>query len=119
MIKAELKNIHSPDILDLIEYKPEIKDKFGFLLQIIIGISGIESEEIFEAIVCTPKWLMEEYGERNVIFGHHHIIVFLFDYAELEKRISLYVNNLCGENWSEIVNKMSLIGRWEFEDYTE
>lgn len=45
-MNAELKRVHSPDILDLENYKPENPTKFSFLLQAMVGPEGNEGEEL-------------------------------------------------------------------------
>ena len=115
-MKAEIKYLHSPDVLDLEKYIPEKIDNFGFLLQIMIGIEKIDGEESFDVIVCTPKWLSENYKNDDIIIGLHYIIVFEYNYQQLYQKL---LELICIEenSWNEIAQKLSYIGKWEFENY--
>jgi hypothetical protein len=53
-MNVEIKKLHSPDVWNLESFQPE-EDCFGFLLQLIVGLKGVESEESFDTPVCTPK----------------------------------------------------------------
>ena len=118
-MKAELKRVHSPDVQDLERYIPENPENFGFLLQAMIGPEGTEGEESFDIEVCTPKWLEEIYGPEDVVIGRHHLIVREYNYARLVGVIKKYLQQCSGEDWTQIGKKVSRLGKWEFEDYTE
>ncbi len=116
-MKAELKRLHSPDIEDLENYKPNIIDDFSFLLQIFVGELNEEGEESFDTIVCTPKWLLTNCKENEVVFGFNYIIVPVYDYNLIFEKIRIFISNVEGKNWDDIACKISKIGKWEFEDY--
>jgi len=118
-MKAKLKRLHSPDIKDLENYLPEDHQNFGFLLQAMIGPECLEGEESFDIEVCTPKWLEEKYNIDDVVIGRHHIIVQEYNYKRIVNTINKYISNCDGANWDEVALKVSRLGRWEFEDYTE
>ena len=115
-MKAEIKYLHSPDILDLKNYIPEMEDNFSFLLQIMVGIKGKPGEESFDIIICTPKWLSENFKNDDMVVGLHYMIVFEYSYQNLYQKLS---ELMCieGNNWEEIAHKLSYIGKWEFENY--
>ncbi len=118
-MKAELKGLHSPDIDNLENYKPLDDNNFGFLLQVLVGIKGENSEESFDAIVCTPKWIELNYNKNDVILGENFIIMFQYNYKKLFNIISDLINNIEEENWDRIANKLDRIGKWEFREYYE
>lgn len=117
-MRASIRRFHSPDISDLGTYKPEKADTFGFLLQVIVGPAGLEGEESFDIEVCTPKWLLQNYGQDDIVFGRHHIVVFEYQYDRFVDAITSYVETCEGASWDEVAQKLSEIGRWEFEDYS-
>lgn len=117
-MKLELKRLHSPDVLDLRGFSPRKKDKFGFSMQIMVSELGGVGEESFDVVVCSPIWLMENYKQKNVIFGREFIIMFQFNYEQLYDKILNYVNSIDGKNWDDLANEMSRIGHWEFEGYS-
>jgi len=118
-MQAEIKKLHSPDVYDLSSYRPDRENDFGFLLQVIVGIKGVDSEESFDMIVCTPSWLAEQFSKDDVVFGEHYLIVFEYNYSRIKKKLEKYVNSLEEENWEVLASKIDRIGRWEFRDYQE
>lgn len=118
-MNAELKRVHSPDIDDLENYRPENLEKFSFLLEAMVGPEGKEGEESFDIEVCTPKWLEETYGLEDVVIGRHHLIVREYNYERIMRAIKDYLQLCSGENWNEVAEKVARLGKWEFEDYIE
>jgi hypothetical protein len=118
-MRAFLRRLHSPDVEDLESYRPERPDEFGFLLQIFAGPEDGQGEESFDVVVCTPRWLERKHGRQDVVVGRHHLIVFEYDYDRLVKVIELYCESSEGKSWRDVAQKLSRLGKWEFEDYSE
>jgi hypothetical protein len=116
-MKAKLKRLHSPDVDDLKRFTSATPDVFSFLLQIIVGPLGEEGEESFDVIVCTPLWLQREVEREGIIMGRHYLFVNTYDYDRLENYIRSRCEEATGTSWQEIAQKLSRLGRWEFEDY--
>jgi hypothetical protein len=117
---AIIKGIHSPDILDIDEnYQPENKNNFGFLLQLLIGAREEEGYESFDIMVCSPGWLVENRYQDKIIMGRHYLIMFEYDYQRLLNWLNNYVARCTGDTWQQCVEKLSRLGKWEFEDYVE
>lgn len=119
MMQAKLKRLHSPDVLELKGYSPDQPNNFGFLLQAMIGPAGLEGEESFDMVVCTPEWLRQNHAVDEVILGRHHLIVFRYDYEILASYIAAFAERCTGESWQSVAHQLSLLGKWEFEDYRE
>jgi hypothetical protein len=118
-MKAEIKYFHSPDVPDLENFTPEIKDDFSFLLQIIVGEKGRDGEESFDVFVCTPRWLINNNSKEAIIYGRHYLIVFEFDYRKITEELTQYVESIEAQDWDSIAEQIGRIGKWEFEDYKE
>ena len=116
-MQAELKRLHSPDVLDLPSFMPQSRDNFGFLLQAMIGPKGLDGEESFGIQVCTPKWLLEQHDRADVVSGRHFLIIFEYNYERLVRFISDFCDECIGKTWQEIAGQLSRLGQWEFEDY--
>lgn len=116
-MKVEIKNITSPDILNFEYYNPEDKKSFSFLLELEIGELGKDGADLFTIEVCTPKWLIENYQTKDIIFGQNKIIVFEYDIKNIIDVIEKYLDSLYGDTWKDIVNQISKIAKWEFEGY--
>src|SRR5271168_4976155 len=105
-MQPTLRRLHSPDIPDLETYAPVEDDKFGFLLQVMVGPTNGNGEESFDVVVCTPKWLLEKYKDSDILLGLHKVIVFKYDYARLRGFIDKFLANCSGTNWTEIAHKV-------------
>lgn len=116
-MKAELKSFYSPDVYDLEKFNPEKEDNFCFYLEISVGVKNEKSGELFGITVCTPKWLLENKKEEEIIFGKNYMIVFSYSFQNITNKIKTYVDKLDEDNWEELAKKISRISYWEFEDY--
>jgi hypothetical protein len=116
-MRAELKRLHSPDIDDLSTYRPTETDEFCFLLQVIAGPEGLDGEEAFDVVVCTPKWIARNNKPSALIVGRHYLIVFEYNYERIARFIEDYCVACEGSSWQEVAEKLGRLGRWEFEDY--
>ena len=118
-MNAVLKKVLSPDINDLSTFIPDAPESFCFLLQAYAGPKGTEGEESFDIQVCTPKWLIQNYEQEDIIIGRHLLIVFNYNYDRIFQRVKRYIESCNGDTWSEVAEKIGRIGKWEFEDYAE
>lgn len=116
-MRAQIKRLHSPDVLDLKSYKPDSSNCFGFLLQVMAGPEGGEGEESFDVLVCTPQWLRLNHPPSEIVIGRHHLIVQEYEYGRLEAFLEDYCRHCEGETWQAIAEQLSRLGKWEFEDY--
>ncbi len=112
-MKAEIKRLHSPDVQNLETYKPD--SDFGFLLQIIVNPEGVEGEESFDVMVCTPDWFKLNMG-KDIQWGRHYLFMKEYDYQKLDGFIEDFVSSISGNDWHEIGQKIGRLGKWEFED---
>ena len=118
-MRAILKHIHSPDILNLAEFIPEKVDNFSVFLQLMVGPIDNEGEESFDLVLCTPLWLIENRHTSDIIVGRHYLIVFEYDYQRIFTKLKQLIEDTSGKTWEDIALKIGRIGKWEFEDYQE
>src|SRR3954454_1725140 len=116
-MRAELKRLHSPDVQNLSTYLPEVRDRFGFLLQLMVGPEGSDGEESFDVFVCTPEWLKHNQSRTSLVLGRHYLIVLEYDYERLRYFLHEYCRECSGVTWQEIAQRLGRLGKWEFEDY--
>lgn len=116
-MKAEIKSIISPDILNFETFQPIDQENFCFLLEITVGPRGQSSGDNFSLQVLTPNWLIQNHQKYDVVFARHMLIVFEFDLDAIFKEIKNKIESIEGNSWQEIVDKISRIAQWEFEDY--
>jgi hypothetical protein len=116
-MRAVLRRLHSPDIYDLATFTPRKPDNFGLLLQILVGPENGAGEESFDVFVCTPRWLLENHRDEDIVMGRHTLIMFGYDSDRLQRMIRERVPEARGTSCQDVVVKLGRLGRWEFEDY--
>jgi hypothetical protein len=116
-MRAELRYLHSPDVLDLENNKPEDPANFCILVQAMIGPRGSIGEESFDFLVCTPRWLEDKVGKSSYVFGRHYLILGSYDYGVLRSAVEELCNRFVEPDWHSIAEKLGRYGKWEFEDY--
>lgn len=114
LIQAELRKLHSPDVFDLKEFQPD--GPFGLLIQAMVGPLGSDGEESFDVLVCTPEWFLANMGE-DIVSGRHYLFMKRYDYGVLKQFIQDYCASCRDSSWEKVAQKLSRIGKWEFEDY--
>ena len=113
-MRAELKKLHSPDIHDLTSYQPD--RPFGILVQMMIGPEGVDGEESFDTIVCSPDWMSADVMMHGTDISHK-TIVDEFNHEQFFRRTNEFCQSQKGDNWKELTFKISQIGKWEFAGY--
>ncbi len=108
MKKSIIKGYSSPDI-DFGTHSPFVKEDFGFLLQIFVGVEDEPGEECFDVFICTPKWIEQNYAKQTILIGLHTIIVQEYNYERIIKAIEeLFC--IKGETWDNISCDLSYYG---------
>lgn len=122
-MRPRLKRIDSPDIdptiRDIADFQPEDPTLFGLLLQLYVGTGDGDGADSFGLVVCTARWLENEARAGWPINLRHHLLVERFDWPRILAFIEGYLNSISGTSWQEVAEKVSRLGHWEFEDYTE
>jgi hypothetical protein len=117
-MRAAIRHFHSPDVDDLVHWKPANPRFFGFLLQALIGPADVpDAMESFAFVVCSPAWLEQRQGVADVLFARHHVILKVYDWQRLERAIIGIVDSVEEATWTLVAERIGRYGRWEFEDY--
>jgi hypothetical protein len=117
-VRPQLKRLHSPDISDLDSFRPDDQESFSFLLQAMFGPQSAEGEESYDLVVCTPKWLEQNISADTILPGRHRLIVKEYNIEKIRDFLIRYARRCEGDTWREVAEKLSRIGRSEFEDFT-
>jgi hypothetical protein len=116
-MRAKLKELHSLNIDDLEHWSPD-GDSFGFLLQAMIGPANGPGYESFDIVVCTPDWFADhEMANATIRSGHHTLFVKAYDYRQIRAFIERAVHAVEADTWSQIAERLSWLGLWEFANY--
>ena len=93
---------------------------FSLLARMIVGLPDTLGEESFDITVCTPEWLAMTCRQVGGIYNpRHHLVVDFedFDARALRSWLAARVQEVQGESWAEIAERLGRLGHWEFEDY--
>lgn len=115
-MQAAIRRFHSPDIQDLAVDMPPDPEKFGVLVQMLVGPADGPGEESFDVVVCTPSHLAQ-LAEIGPFIARHHLVVDGWNWKAIREFLQGQVGRCEAETWVEIGNCLGRIGRWEFEDY--
>lgn len=94
--------------------------EFMLLARMIVGPVDSPGEESFDVTVCSPEWLATATREVGGIYNaRHHLVVNVddFDVRTLRSWLTARVQEVTGESWPEISERLGRLGQWEFEDY--
>jgi len=115
-VRASVRYFHSPDV-DLNDPPQAMSEEVGYLIQMMIGPTDGPGEESFNVVVCTPAWLEGRVREDGPVVGRHHLVVESFDWPRVRLYLNELIDELEGENWTDVATKIGRIGKWEFEEY--
>ena len=116
-MKAQIRKLVSPDLLDLEAESPSDPEDFCILIQMIAGPSDGPGEESFDFLVCTPSWIASVVDRERFLFGRNYLIVQYYDYRLISEQLNRLCQRISGKDWTEIAHKLNRFGHWEFEDY--
>ncbi len=95
--------------------------EFLLLARLMVGPSDGPGEESFDVEVCTPDWLARRCAAEGFIEGRHKVVTTVDTFTEsgLRSFLTRRVENVHGQTWREVADKVARLGHWEFEDYSE
>jgi hypothetical protein len=115
-MKATVRSMFSPDA-DLATFSPADPGDVSVLVQVIVGPQGGPGEESLDVFVCTPRWVARRVHEVGPVIGRHHLIVERWDYSAIRTFLRDVIESEEAPSWPELGERLSRIGKWEFEDY--
>jgi hypothetical protein len=115
-IRAELKSLICSDF-DMRVYVPETPDTFAFWVEMEIGPLGQEGSDLFQVLVCTPRWLEKEVHKWGSQWSRGKLVVNSYSFDELKNFLSRTIGSIEGRDWAEVSSKIRLLAEWEFEGY--
>ena len=116
---ATIRRLHTPDAPGFRDFVPQDESDFALLVQVVAGPHDGEGEESFDIEVVTPAHLSRRLSRSGPMSGRHLLLVDRFNADEIERWLERAVAACTGASWREVAKKLSRIGHWEFEDYTE
>jgi len=115
---AELKDLEINLQVGNPDWKVPDPYDFNVYFTMVIGSKGSTAADLFYGQVCSPKWLAKQVSAGRVFFAYRLTIMEKYDYGLLERSVGEYCARCNGSSWDEVVQKLSLIGGWEF-DYSK
>ena len=117
-MRAELKSMMSPDVMDLRSWKPD-SEIFSLMLELEIGPKNRDDSDVFYLEVISPKALAAQVEDEGLLFGRGLLIMESFSYERLERFIEGWCAKTHGKTWEEMVEKLSRFAGYEFLDYVK
>ncbi len=98
---------------------PEDPECFSLSVEALIGVRGVElsGEEIFNFLVCTPRWLATEVLNEGYVFGKDYLFLPRYDYALMRRAIEALCDRAEGPDWNTVAAYVAQYSLWEFENY--
>jgi len=72
---------------------------------------------MFDFTVCTASSLAGQRLPKGFEFQRGNLLVERWDHGLVRRAVADLCLQTEGANWSEVAQKLSRYGRWEFEDY--
>lgn len=118
MMRAKLKELRSLELEEsLAQYRPDDPSNFGTWARAMVGPENEDGAEAFDILICTPGWLKVQKGIENCRWGHPMLVVFHYDFGQIESFIKGTVEQCSADDWQGLVQKLSRFGAWEFDNY--
>jgi hypothetical protein len=114
-MRAKLKGIGSADALW--DSGADPSGSFCVSIWVLAGPADGPGEESFDLLVCNPAYLSNELKKRGVISGRDYLFVDHIDRPMIEGYLRRRIEDIEGNTWIDVAERIGRIGHWEFEDY--
>ena len=116
-MKPQLERIDTNSASSLQELCADSPENFGFWVNASIGSDETEGSDDFQIFVCSREWLADESRPNAQLPEKYLLVEGGCDSFKLTDSLNAFLAECGGTNWSEVVEKISRIGKWEFEGY--
>lgn len=117
-VRAELRRVHSPDVVDLVRWQPD-GPVFAVLLQLMVGPAGGPGEESFDVLVRSVEHARAQVGQDGALWTQHTLLVEEWAWPALLERLRRRVSAASGPSWEDVARRLAAWTRWELEDYRD
>jgi len=94
-----------------------VPERFGFWVNASIGSDESDGSDDFQIFMCNQAWLDDRSMAGLVGANKYLLIDGHCDSDGLVESLKSYLTQCAGNDWAEVVAKISRIGIWEFEGY--
>jgi hypothetical protein len=116
-VKAELRRIDTNSATVFEDFRPEHSECFGFWINASIGSDEGTGADDFQILVCNGDWLAREGVFHRGASERHLLLDGPYDPDAVIEQLKRYLETCVGHGWMDIVDRVSKIGYWEFENY--
>ena len=100
-MRAELKRIYSSDV-DMKAFEPDEPGDFGVSFHAEFGPPGHVGGDTFTFLACSPRWMQRGFENGTFpasSFARGMIILFEYDYDEIERLLERLAARCSGATW--------------------
>ena len=116
-MKPQLRSIDTNSAASLQEICSQNRERFGFWVNASVGSDETDGSDDFQIFVCDQAWLDDRNALGEDVKDKYLLIEGGCDGDRLTDSLNAYLSQCVGNDWAEVVAKISKIGIWEFEDY--
>jgi hypothetical protein len=106
-------------LTDIDTYRPAEPDDFGIWVDFAVQSEAGDGEDCFRILVCSPKWIAEEYGREGGVFGKDKLVILNYDPALIRRMLNEYIEDSIDDSSWYIAKQLSRVASRAFEAYEE
>jgi Immunity protein 8 len=118
-MRAELRNLHSPDLESLEAFCPRRQGQLRHRGQSSHWAGRLPRRKVVRLHGLHGQVASSQPTGKGVAFLHGHLLLTRWDFGLVTRAISDLCSHAEGEDWNEIATALSRLGYWEFDNYPE
>ena len=95
----------------------ELDENKSFSITIYVGPENSEISESFTLTICNIDFVRNVINQNGLFNSNWYLIIEKPNRNMIEQHIRNVVSRIKGNSWTDCVEKLRLIGQYEFEDY--